>query len=369
MKILYSCLSQSWGGLEMRTIQGAEQLLNKNLYVDILCYPGSKINLDAQKKKINCITIKASGYFHPLQVVNLAGLLKKNSYSLIHTQFSKDLWVLVPALKYINSDIPLILTKRMESSIVKKDVLHKLLYRRVNLILAISNVIKQNVIQTCPVPEDKVIIHYNGVDLKKYNPEKTERNRIRNEFDIKDDEIVIGMLSRITYGKGYEEFLKAAGILNKEFSNLKFLLAGDSSSDEKNYEQKIKNFAEELSVSEKVIFTGFRDDTPDLLSAMDIFAFPSHAESFGNALIEAMAMEKPSVATNSHGVLDIINDGITGFLFNKKDEKDFAGKLRLLINSAGKRIEIGTAARNHVLKNFDIEKQTEKLIDLYRKLI
>jgi glycosyltransferase involved in cell wall biosynthesis len=369
MKILYSCLSQSWGGLEMRTIQGAEQLQNKNLYVDILCYPGSKINQEAQKKKIKCLTIKASGYFHPLQIVNLAGLLKKNSYSLIHTQFSKDLWVLVPALKYINSDIPLILTKRMESSVVKKDVLHKLLYKRVNLILAISNVIKQNVIQTCPVPEDKVIIHYNGVDLKKYNPEKAERNRIRNEFDIKDDEIVIGMLSRITYGKGYEEFLKAAGILNKEFSNLKFLLAGDSSSDEKNYEQKIKNFAEELSLSEKVVFTGFRDDTPDLLSAMDIFAFPSHAESFGNALIEAMAMEKPSVATNSHGVLDIINDGITGFLFNKKDEKDFAGKLRLLINSAGKRIVIGTAARNHVLKNFDIEKQTEKLIDLYRKLI
>ena len=177
------------------------------------------------------------------------------------------------------------------------------------------------------------------------------------------------MLSRITYGKGYEEFLRAAALLNEEYSNLKFLLVGDSNPDEKDYEQRIKKLAGDLSFSEKFIFAGFREDTPDLLSSMDIFAFPSHAESFGNSLIEAMAMERPYVAADSHGVLDIADDGITGLLFQKKNERDLARKLKLLIDSSDKRIEMGKTARQHIMKNFDIEKQSEKLIDLYRKLI
>jgi D-inositol-3-phosphate glycosyltransferase len=369
MKILYSCLSQSWGGLEMRTIQGAEQLLKKNIAVDILCFPGSKINIEAEKRGINFILIKGTGYFNPFQIIKLAKILKQKSYNLIHTQFSKDLWILVPALKFIKSEIPLLLTKRMESSVIKKDLLHKQLYSRVNFILAISNVIKQNVIATCPVPEEKVLLFYNGVDLGKFNPETVDGKKIRNEFNIGNSEIVIGMLSRITFGKGYEEFLKAAERLNRIYPGIKYILAGNASPDEIAYEKKIKKLAEDLYLQDKVIFAGFRKDAVELLSAIDIFVFPSHAESFGNALIEAMAMEKPSVAANSHGVLDILVDGVTGYLFNKKDPDDLAEKIKQLINSPDNKIEMGKAAREHVKINFDIEKQTEKLVNLYNSLI
>jgi glycosyltransferase involved in cell wall biosynthesis len=271
-------------------------------------------------------------------------------------------------LKYHGSNISLLLTKRMESSISKKDFLHKQLYKRVSYILAISNLIKKNVLETCPVSEEKVILHYNGVDLTQFDPAKANRMKIRKEFNIKDEEIVIGMLARISFGKGYEELIKAAGKLIKEFPNLKFLMAGEASPDEKEYEGSIKKLVKDLYMEEKVILTGFRKDAVDLLSAMDIFAFPSHSESFGNSLIEAMAMEKPSVATNSHGILDIIDDGKTGFLFNRKDENDLAEKLKNLIISPVKRITIGKEARKHVTKNFDLEKQTQKLIDLYKNL-
>ncbi len=369
MKILYSCLSQSWGGLEMTAMQGAEQLQNKNILVDLLCFPGSQINIEAEKRGINCITLKAAGYIHPLKIKGLSLLIKENSYSLIHSHYSKDLWIVAPSLNYLKLKIPLLLTMHMESSIIKKDFLHRCLYKRINYVLAISNVIKQNVIETCPVPEKKVILHYNGVDLNKFDTSKADGKRIRNEFNIKDDETVIGMLSRITYGKGYEEFLYAAKKLNEDFPNLKFLLIGEASSNEKDYEGKIKSLVKDLSLQEKIIFTGFREDTADLLSAMDIFAFPSHSESFGNALIEAMSMEKPSVATNSHGIPDIIDDSVTGFLFKRKDENDLTEKLKFLIKSPEKRIEMGRAAREHVIKNFDLEKQTRELIDLYGKLV
>ena len=168
MKILYSCLSQSWGGLEMTALQSAEQIINKNILIDVLCFPGSQINIEAEKRGINCITIKAAGYFHPLKIKKLSQLIEKKSYNLIHSHYSKDLWIVVPSLNYLISKIPLLLTKHMESSVSKKDFLHKFLYKRVNYVLAVSNIIKQNVIETCPVTDEKVIIHYNGVDLKKY---------------------------------------------------------------------------------------------------------------------------------------------------------------------------------------------------------
>ena len=109
----------------------------------------------------------------------------RKSYNIIHSHYSKDLWIVVPSLNYLISKIPLLLTKHMESSVIKKDFLHKFLYKRVNYVLAVSNIIKQNVIETCPVTYEKVIIHYNGVDLKKIDPAKGERERIRNEFNLK----------------------------------------------------------------------------------------------------------------------------------------------------------------------------------------
>ena len=81
-----------------------------------------------------------------------------------------------------------------------------------------------------------------------------------------------------------------------------------------------------------------------------------------------MAMGKPSVATRFAGVLDIAVEGVTGYLFNRKDGDDLANKLKLLIDSPEIRKELGKAAREHVVENFDVEKQTEKLISFYQRI-
>ncbi len=368
MKILYSCLSKSWGGLEMGAVQDAEQLIKKGLSVDFLCYPGSKINIEASQKGIKCLTLKAPGYFHPLQIVKLSRFMKENHYQLVHTHLSKDLWILSPSLKLARSKAPLLLTKQMGSFVVKKDFLHKQLYNRVSFILAISRDIEKNILETCPVTEDKVLLHHNSVSLKRFNPSFTDQTKIRNEFGISEDEILIGMIARLTNGKGHEEFLYAAGKLTKVYNNLRFLIVGESSPDEIEYEEKIKNLSKTYELEHKVSFTGFRSDTPDILAALDIFAFPSHSEAFGNALVEAMAMEKPSVASRYGGVIDIVDENVTGYLFNRRDGDDLADKLKLLIDSSEKRTEMGIAARKRVIENFDVEKQIQKLITFYQRI-
>jgi D-inositol-3-phosphate glycosyltransferase len=369
MKILYSCLSKSWGGMEMFTITAVSQLLKRNIETELLCFQGSRINIEAEKLGFKIHTLKADNYFHPFEVLKLKKIIKDKDYSIIHTQASKDLWILVPALKLSALNILLVLTKQVGSFIVKKDMLHKWIYNRVDLALAISNVIKKNLLDTCPLTEEKIRLLHNGIDTKKFDPDIVDKEKVRNEFNIGKDELVIGMLARFSWGKGHEEFILAAKQLLPKYPQLKFMVVGEPSRGEDEYAQIIKNLVSKNGVEKNFVFTGFRKDTPEVLAAMDIFTFPSHSEAFGIALAEASSMGKPSVCSNSDGVLDIAVDSVTSYLFRKQDGNDLANKLELLINSPETRKRFGESARKRAVELFDIEILTDRVIGYYEKLL
>jgi len=353
----------------MFTLQAISQLLKRDIETEVLCYPESRIYSEALKLNFKVHTIKASGYFHPREIIKLNKILRMGAFDLIHTQASKDLWVIVPALKLASSKIPLLMTKQVGSFIVKKDKLHKWIYNRVTLALAISRVIKKNLVDTCPLSEDKIELLHNGVDTKKFHPEIISKDKVRNEFSISKNEIVIGMLARFSWGKGHEEFLFAAKELLPKYSNLKFMIVGEPSRGEDEYAAKIKNLTKEYGIENKIIFAGFRKDTPEVLAAMDIFAFPSHSEAFGIALAEALSMGIPSVCSDSDGVLDIAVNGVTSYLFQKQNGKDLADKIEMLIKSPETRKIFGEASRKRAVDNFDIELLTDKVINIYNRLL
>ena len=368
MKVLYSCLSKSWGGLEMFTLTSIQHLLKRNIPVELICSADSRIHIEANNLGIMLHPVKASGYFHPITAFRVSRLLKNNNYSLVHTQASKDLWLLVPSLFLASIKIPLFLTKQMGSFIVKKDFMHHLLYSRVRKIFAISTAVQNNLMDTTPVKPKDIIIIPNGTNINKFNPEKVDCRKVRQEFSIASDEIVIGMLARFTPGKGHEEFLWAAKELNKEYENLRYIIVGEASMGESKYADNIKKLTNEYDLK-NIIFTGYRADTPEVLSAFDIFAFPSHSEAFGIALVEAMAMKKPAVCSRAEGVLDIAVDNKTAYLFENKNANDLKSKLKLLIDSKETRTAFGENARKRVIQNFDIEIITDKVVNIYREEI
>ncbi|MGE5437261.1 MAG: glycosyltransferase family 4 protein [Syntrophothermus sp.] len=368
MKVLYSCLSKSWGGMEMFTLTAVQQLLKNNISVELLCINESRIHIEANNLGIIIHIINNVGYFHPISILSTASVIKNGKFDLIHTQASKDLWIIVPALNLLNSKIPLFLTKQLNSFIVKKDVIHKTLYNRVTKIFAISNAVKKNVLDTCPVTEDKVELLHNGIDISRFNPEKANRKKVRDEFEVEDDEMLIGMMARFSPGKGHEEFIEAAKILSDKYNNLKFLIVGEASRGEDEYANKIKKLAIEKELV-NIIFAGFRSDTPDVLSAMDIFVFPSHSEAFGIALAEALAMGVPSVCSDEEGVLDIAVNNETSLLFKTKNSLDLAEKIEVLIKNKELRNSFSEHSRLRALKFFDINILTDKVINVYKSFI
>ena len=369
MKILKTCLSKSWGGMEMYALQTSQFLLELGYEVELLCYPGSRIHREAVRNKIPVFQFPFDHYFCPKLILNLNRHLRNKNFDVIHAEASKDLWLIVPALKLSSINIPLFLTKHVGSYIKKKDLLHRWIYHRVNMIFAISNVIKKNLIETTPLNDDHICLLHDPVDVNKFNPALIDRSKVRKEFNISDDELLIGMNARMTFGKGHEEFLHSAKQLSLKHKNLKFMIVGEASRGEDKYAASVKSLAYELGLNDKLIFTGYRNDIPEVLAAFDIFAFPSHDEAFGIALIEAMSMKLPTVCTNYGGVLDIAVNGKTSLLFQRKNEYDLEQKLNLLINDPIRRKQFGVAARNHVERYFSKDSFIKKLKIIYTNAV
>ena len=108
----------------------------------------------------------------------------------------------------------------------------------------------------------------------------------------------------------------------------------------------IRQLCGRLDLDDKVLFAGFRSDVPDVLAAFDILDFPSHAESFGAVVVEAMALEKPAVSTNCDRVLDIVVNGETGLYVNPGKPKELADALSRLVGEPSLRESLGKAGRD-----------------------
>jgi len=353
----------------MFTVDAVKRLLKRGIHTELLCYPGSKIEMKAREEAVITHPVKAKGYLEPNAINKVRKILSVGDFDLLHTQASKDLWALVPALKIGRNNIPLVLTKQMGSFVVKKDFLHRVLYSRVDEVFAISGVIAKNLVDTTPIAPEKIKIVYNGVDVEKFSPQNSRRQKVREEFNISPDELLIGMTARFTPGKGHEEFIFAAEKLSAKYPKLKFVITGEPSRGEAEYANNIHSLAGNLVKRNKLIFAGFRSDIPDVLAALDIFVFPSHAEAFGIALAEAMAAGKACVAAGSDGPLDIIDDGINGLFFEPKNKEDLIKKIEEMIINRDKREQFGKAAREKAINVFDIEKLTDQTVSRYKELI
>jgi glycosyltransferase involved in cell wall biosynthesis len=191
----------------------------------------------------------------------------------------------------------------------------------------------------------------------------------RKQFGFAEDDVVIGFVGRFSPGKGHEDLLHAAASLRDDGLTFRVLVTGEASYGEERYEDSIREMCRSLGLGAIVIFAGFRSDIPHVMGSFDILAFPSHAESFGLVLIEAMAMELPVVSTNCDGVLDIVVDGGTGLYVHPRNPTELAAALKRLIRDPLLRAKMGKAGRQRVLQLFDQTKQIDTLENLYSALL
>ncbi|PSB01885.1 group 1 glycosyl transferase [Merismopedia glauca CCAP 1448/3] len=153
---------------------------------------------------------------------------------------------------------------------------------------------KYHVSQGFPAP--KTIVIPNGIDIKKFASNLEERNRLRAEWQINQDEILIGLIGRLSPMKDHPNFLQAAALVSQKGDDIKFVCVGTGSED---YAHKLLELTAELALTEKVIWAGSRSDMLAVHNALDIAVLTSvNGEGFPNVIGEAMACGKPCIATD-----------------------------------------------------------------------
>lgn len=220
---------------------------------------------------------------------------------------------------------------------------------------------------------DKVRVIYNGVDTESFNPHISS-NQIREEFNINPGQILVGIVSRFHPIKGHEMFFRAAEILLKNFpalaEKIMFLVVGGAVFNEDKYmERRLRDIANRLGLGGKIIFTGVRQDMPQLYASMDIFVLTSHKEACARAVLEAMACGKPIIAVNAGGTPELVEEGVTGFLTRPENPEAIAEKIAFLAENTMLAKKMGQEARRRAEEKFSIKRNAEEIQKVYAELV
>jgi glycosyltransferase involved in cell wall biosynthesis len=190
-----------------------------------------------------------------------------------------------------------------------------------------------------------------GVDLEQCNPERwaTSRSQIRNQFELPENGIVIGVVARLTGDKGINELVLAFDKLSEKVAEVYLLLVGTQ-------EEKDRLSSETECIirdNPRIRLAGWQDNPIPFYTAMDIFCLPTYREGFGEVNLEAQAMSLPVVSTDVMGPRESVEDGVTGFLVPPKSAEAVYEALFKLVSDTSLREQMGAKGRTRVQQRFD----------------
>ncbi|MDO9289692.1 MAG: glycosyltransferase family 4 protein [Thermodesulfovibrionales bacterium] len=260
--------------------------------------------------------------------------------------------------------------------------IEKQLFSDTKIIIANSNMVKSQIIRHYSIPEEKIQVIYNGVDLKRFSPLNINRHRTqaREELSINKDTGLVLFVGSGFERKGLNTLLRAISLMsgsnikgNKNnppsppfskggmggFEDLKLLVIG------KGNIKKFQSIAKKYGINDRVLFLGPQKEIEKFYAAADIFALPTIYDPFSNATLEAMASGLPVITTKNNGVSEIIQDGEEGFAIeNPLDYNMLSEKIK---SALAEHESMGRKARLRAEK-FPIEKAAEEFIKIIEGL-
>lgn len=231
-------------------------------------------------------------------------------------------------------------------------------------VIAISQAVASH-LRDLPV---RVHVVHNGVPLDDFKPGPPDR-RLMEELGLEPDDRVIMIVARLTPWKGHTQLIQAMPQVLARFPRAKLVVVGSTHFWDPDYMDELKQLASALRVSGAIIWTGHRDDVPDLLRLCEVFVLPSKDEPFGRSLVEAMATSKPVVAGAGGATREICPDGVCGYLVDPDSPDDIAQALMTLLDSPQRAQDMGRAGLERARTLFDADATAARIQAVYDDLL
>lgn len=269
----------------------------------------------------------------------------------------------IPNLVIVHSDIDLDYPKTIKRIPFK--ISDRALRNVTKKYITVSGYLKQKLIKA-GIPGSKIEVIYNGVDTLQIPNDTCPNGSFRREFQmtnknqkskIKNQKLImVGSIGRLHKVKGYDNLIKAMKYLP---SDTKLVIFGEGEE-----RGKLESVVKSLDLGNRVSLPGFFS-SEKALSEIDIYVQPSLSEGFGLTVVEAMMRGLPVVVTPAGSLVEIIQDGKTGLMAKTSGPKDIADSINKLINNAKLREELGSAAKEFAIKEFDVKKWAEKVTKVF----
>jgi glycosyltransferase involved in cell wall biosynthesis len=221
------------------------------------------------------------------------------------------------------------------------------------------------------VPEGKIILIKNGIDLSLYE-HASEVTNIRLELGIPLESRLVIMLARLNPQKGIDDFLQAAKIIRERHPDVHFLVVGDKLHfkdgevvSDVDYHEYLRQITESLGISNYTWFTGLRTDVPSMLAQSTVSVLPSHSEGLSNSLIESMAAGLPLVATDVGGNPELVIQGVNGLLVPIRNPEALAEAINTILDDPNLAAEFGVASRRLCQEQFSMVKMASATEQIY----
>jgi len=235
-------------------------------------------------------------------------------------------------------------------------------------VIAVSEFVKRKIIRQ-GTPVNKVVVIYNGIDLDNIRYENNPI-KIREEFGLKQNQRIIGEVGRLGEDKGQRILIKAAGEVTEKFPDAIFMIVGEDLTKERDYKKKLERLTVDLGLKHKFIFTGYRLDIMNLMSAFDISVLPStFVEGLPVVILEAMAAKKPVITTSVGGNSEVVVDGQTGTLIPPQDSDKLAGAIIYHLNHPEISKQMGENGYERVRQFFGLSQMLDKVIQIYKEVL
>ncbi len=296
-----------------------------------------------------------------LSARKIAGFLKKHKIDIVHAHLARDYPPASLAVR-LHSKTNLVITRHVLFPMTN---LHKLVLNNVSKAIAVSSAVESNLQKT--FPQEKIVCIPNGIEVEKFSnvDHKKLREEFRLERNISFDAPVVGTLGELKKLKGQEDFVIAAGEIVKTFPDTHFVVVGVDNSIDQNYRRKLKRLVKVFGLAKQFTFLDWIEDTAPFLSALDVFVSPSHSESFGLAILEAMASGTAVVSTETGGAKELLQHSKSGLLTEIKNPVKIAENVCNVLGNDETRKMLGRTGQESASDKFGLEKMIARTEQVY----
>lgn len=355
--ILFIVRTMGLGGTENVVLQLCEILSDKVNKI-VVCSSGGVHEKKLQEMGIKHYMIPDIASKNPMNILkscySIKNVIDKERITIVHSHHRMAaLYAELVAPKSV------IRVANAHNTFTDKKKLTQWAYRNTKVI-AVGEIVKKNLTDFFKIPKDQVCVIHNAVksfDGKIVQVEALCQERTKGN-------VLIGNIGRLSEQKGMTYFIEAAAITSKIHPEARFIIVGDGEEREQLYA-----IVKKKGLLDRVLFLGYRNDIQNVMSQLDFVVLSSLWEGLPLTPIEAYSVGKTVIGTAVDGTIEIIRDGVDGYLVEPRNPEQLAERMNELIENSEMRKELELRAKERYQIEFSFDKLTQRYIEFYKSII